>query len=86
MVNDFKYLGSWVDTSEKDIKVRKALAWKALNGMTSVWKSNLPWETKHFFEATVESALQYGCESWTLKAAEQKSLDGCYTRMLRVKH
>ena len=23
------YLGSWVDTSEKDIKVRKALAWKA---------------------------------------------------------
>ena len=29
----------------------------------SVWKSNLPRETKHFFEATVESALQYGCES-----------------------
>ena len=65
--------------------MRKALAWKALNGMTSVWKSNLPRETKlSFFEATVESVLLYGCESWTLKAAVQKSLDGCYTRMLRM--
>ena len=26
VVNDFKYLGSWVDMSKKDIKVRKALA------------------------------------------------------------
>ena len=85
MVQDFKYLGAWVDSSEKDIKVRKALAWKALNGMTRVWKSNLPRETKlSFFEATMESVLLYGCESWTIKAAEQKSLDGCYTRMLRA--
>ena len=32
----FKYLGSWVDSSAKDIAVRKALAWKALNGMTCI--------------------------------------------------
>ena len=82
---DFKYLGSWVNSSEKDIKVRKAIAWRALNGMNRVWKSNLPRDTKlHFFEATVESVLLYGCENWTLKADLQKSLDGCYTRMLRV--
>ena len=24
---DFKYLGSWINSSEKEIKVRKALAW-----------------------------------------------------------
>ena len=36
--NDFKYLGSWVKSSEQDVKVRKALAWKALNKMKSVWK------------------------------------------------
>ena len=36
VVPDFEYLGSWVDLSDKDIKVRKALAWKALNGMPSV--------------------------------------------------
>ena len=28
--------------------------------------------------------LLYGCESWTLKASLEKSLDGSYTRMLRV--
>ena len=36
------------------------------------------------FHATVESVLLYGCESWTLTHTLQKSLDGCYTRMLRV--
>ena len=84
-VDNFKYLGSWVNSSEQDLRVRKALAWKALNGMASVWKSNLPRETKlRFFTATVESVLLYGCESWTLKPSLQKSLDGCYTRMLRA--
>ena len=39
--DDFKYLGSWVDSTEKDIAVRKALAWYALNGMDRVWKSNM---------------------------------------------
>ena len=84
-VNDFKYLGAWVGSTEKDLNVRKALAWRALNGMTSVWKSNLPRHIKiSFFSATVESVLLYGCECWTLTKALQKSLDGCYTRMLRV--
>ena len=40
-VQDFQYLGSWVDESEKDFNVRKALAWKACNKMHSLWKSNL---------------------------------------------
>ena len=54
VVKDFKYLGS------KAIKVRKSIAWRALNSMTRVWKSNLTWDTKHhFFEATMESVLLY---------------------------
>ena len=53
--------------------------------MTSVWNSNLPRQIKlSFFYATVESVLLYGSECWTLKPALQKSLDGCYTRMLRA--
>ena len=76
-------LGSWVNSTEQE--VRKALAWRALNGMTSVWNSNLPRQNKlSFFYATVESVLLYGSECWTLKPALQKSLDGSYTRMLRV--
>ena len=84
-VDDFKYLGSWVNSTEQDLKVRKALAWRALNGMSSVWNSNLPREIKlSFFYATVEAVLLYGSECWTLKPNLEKSLDGCYTRMLRA--
>ena len=35
------------------------------------------------FQATVESVLLYGCESWTISKKIEKGLDGCYTRMLR---
>ena len=28
---DFKYFGSWINSPEKDIKVRKVLAWNALH-------------------------------------------------------
>ena len=81
---DFKYLGSWVDTTSQDIKVRKAQAWSALNKMNQMWISNLSKTTKiNLFKATVESVLLYGCETWTLKKELNKSIDGCYTRMLR---
>ena len=81
---DFKYLGSWVDSSEKDIAVRKALAWKALNGMSKIWSSSMnPELKKRFFLATVESILLYGRESWAMTEAQEKSLNGTYTRMLR---
>ena len=36
-----------------------------------------------FFRAAVESILPYGCATWSLSRAEEKALDGCYTRMLR---
>ncbi|KAJ8346398.1 hypothetical protein SKAU_G00277990 [Synaphobranchus kaupii] len=57
-VSDFKYLGSWVNSTEQ--------------------------AKLHFFDATIEAVLLYGCECWTLKPSLQKSLDGCYTRMLRA--
>ena len=51
----------------------------------SVWKSNVSNELKtRLFIATVESVLLYGCESWTFTSALERSLDGCYTRMLRA--
>ena len=37
-----------------------------------------------FFFATVESVLLYGSETWTLTPRLEKSLNGCYTRMLRA--
>ena len=83
-VKDFKYLGSWVQSTEQDIKVRKAMAWKACNKLTKIWKSTLSRNLKiKLFHATVESVLLYGCETWTITARIRKALDGCYTRMLR---
>ena len=78
---DFKYLGSWINSSEKDIKVRKALAWNALHSMHVIckYKINLPLK-RRLFVATVEIVLTYGSESWTLNVQQQKSLD--ITRML----
>ena len=81
---DFKYLGSWINSSEKDIIVRKALSWNALHSMHVIWKSkiNLPLK-RRLFVVTVESVLTYGSESWTLTVQQQKSMDGTYMRMIR---
>ena len=84
-VHDFQYLGAWVDQSEKDLKVRKALAWKACNKMRTLWRSNLSTSLKiSFFRAAVESILLYGAEAWTLTETLEARLDGCYTRLLMM--
>ena len=41
VVPDFKYLGSWIGSKERDIKERRALAWSALYGIRRVWRSSL---------------------------------------------
>ena len=65
VVPDFKYLGSWVNSTEKDIEVRNSLAWKALNDMASIWSSNLSRDLKiRVFQATIESVLLYGCVTY----------------------
>ena len=84
-VEDFKYLGAWTASTEQDLKVRRALAWKALHGMRRVWSSDMGEDLKRrLFVATVESVLLYGAETWTLTAQQEKALDGVYTRMLRM--
>ena len=52
--------------------------------MTKIWKYNVSKDLKiRFFIATNESILVYGCESWALSKAQEKSLDVTYTRMLQ---
>ena len=83
-VKDFKYLGSWMGSTEKDIKTRKAAAWRACNSLNTIWSSTLSRAFKlRVFSATVESVLTYGCEAWTVTPRIAGMLDGCYTRMLR---
>ena len=87
-VDDYKYLGSFVSSSEKDFNVRKGMAWSACNDLHQIWTSKLDPKIKvKFFRATVEPILLYGSETWTLTVRLEKKLDGCYTRLLmRVKN
>ena len=85
LVEDFLYLGGWVESTEKDIKVRKAKAWAACHKLKTVWNSCLRKDLKVWlFTATVESVLLYGSETWTMTKRLERMVDGCYTRMLRM--
>ena len=85
VVADFNYLGAWIASTQKDIKIRRARAWSALHSMNKVWKSAMDDNLKRrLFVTTVESVLLYGCEAWSLTVKDEKALDGVYTRMLRA--
>ncbi|XP_044166901.1 uncharacterized protein LOC122950945 [Acropora millepora] len=86
-VSGFKYHGSWIRTSDKDISIRKALATKACKNLPRVWKS--PLSTEHrlrLFRAIVEAVLLLGFETWTVNQEMLDRLNGCYTRLLRIAH
>ena len=85
LVDKFTYLGSSVESTEKDIETRLTKAWTAINRLSTIWKSDLTDKMKRsFFQAAVTSILLYGCTTWTLTKRLEKKLDGNYTRMLRA--
>ena len=74
-----------MESTDKEFKVRKALAWSACHKLRKIWSSTLSKRIKiRLFIATVESVLLYGAETWTITKTMKKQLDGCYTRMLRM--
>ncbi len=79
------YLGSSVESTEKDIETRLAKAWTATNRLSIIWKSDLTDKMKRsFLQAAAASILIYGYTKWTLTKRLEKKLDGNYTRMLRT--
>ena len=40
-VKYFKYLGAWMESSDMDISVRKALAWNACYKLCKIWSSKI---------------------------------------------
>ena len=64
VVSDFKYLGGWMASSERDIESRKAQAWRALHSLKKIWRSSMNNSLKrNLFIASVESVLLYGSEA-----------------------
>ena len=61
LVDKFTYLGSSVESTEKDIETRLTKAWTAINRLSIIWKSDLTDKMKRsFFQAAVTSILLYG--------------------------
>ena len=85
LVDKFTYLGSNVSLTEKDIDTRLTKAWRAIDRLSVIWKSDLTDKMKRsFFQAAVVSILLYGCTTWTLTKRMEKKLDSNYTKMLRA--
>ena len=84
-VEDFVYLGSWVNFSKKDIEVRIAMVWSVLAKIDTIWKSKMNKQLKiQFFRSTVETVLLYGSSRWTLTKSLTTKLNGTYTRLIRA--
>ena len=92
-VSDFIFLGSKITTDgdcSHEIKRRSLFGRKVLSNLDSIFKSRditLPTKVR-LVKAMVFPVVMYGCESWTVKKAECRRIDGfelwCWRRLLRV--
>ena len=92
-VTDFIFLGSKITTDgdySHEIKRHLLLGRKVMINLDSIFKSrDITLPTKvHLVKAMVFPVVMYGCESWTVKKAECRRIDGfevwCWRRFLRV--
>ena len=92
-VSDFTFLGSKITADgdcSHEIKRRLLLGRKVMTNIDSIFKSrDITLPTKVcLVKALVFPVVMYGCESWTVKKAEHRRIDGfelwCWRRLLRV--
>ena len=83
LVDKFTYLGSSVSSTKKEINIRLAKAWTAIDICRSY--GSLTWLIKSsFFQVAVVSILLYGRTTWTLTKCMEKKLDSNCTKMLQA--
>ena len=92
-VSDFIFLGSKITADgdcSHEIKRHLLLERKVMTNVDSIFKSrDITLPTKfRLIKAMVFPVVMYGCESWTVKKAEQRRIDAfelwCWRRLLRV--
>ena len=93
VVTDFLFLSSKISVdSDCNHKIRRGLLLgrKAMTNLDSVLKSRdiiLPAKV-HMVKAMIFPDITYGCESWTIKKAENQRTDvfklWCWRRLLKV--
>ena len=79
-VTDFIFLGSKITADgdcSHEIKRRLFLGRKVMTNLDSILKSrDITFPTKvHLVKAMFFPVVMYGCESWTIKKAEQQRID-----------
>ena len=93
-VERFKYLGSIIkndDLTSCEIRARIATAKSVMSSMSEVWSSPKISRDlkKRLVKSLIWSIALYGCESWTLRKADEHALEALemwvWRRMLRVK-
>ena len=92
-VSDFIFLDSKIPADgdcSHEIKRRLLLGRNVMTNLDSIFKSRditLPTKVR-LVKAMVLPRVMYGCESWTVKKAEQRRIDAfevwCWRRLLRV--
>ena len=81
MSSSFFFLGSKITADgdcSHEIKRRLLLGRKVMTKLDSIFKSRgvtLPAKV-HLVKAMVFPVIMYGCESWTVKKAEHRRIDG----------
>ena len=92
-VSDFIFGGSKITADgdcSHEIKRRLLLERKVMTNLDSIFKSrDITLPTKvHLVKAMVFPVVMYGCESWTVKKAENLKINAfalwCWRRLLRV--
>ena len=92
-VRDFIFWGFEITADgdcSHELKRRFLLGRKAMTNLDSILKiRGITLLTKgHLVKAMVFPVVMYGCESWTIKKAEQQRIDTfelwCWRRLLRV--
>ena len=92
-VSGFIFIGSKITADgdcSQEIKRRLLLERKVMTNLDCIFKSRditLPAKIR-LVKAMVFPVVMYGCESWTVKKAERRSIDAfelwCWRRLLRV--
>ena len=93
IVDDFKYLGSYVELTEYDVKVRIGLAWapfSKLKPISTLQSPKYKLNSKiRLFKAACVSILLYDYENWIITEASIEKLyifaKTCYIVMLGIK-
>ena len=73
IVNQFRYPGSNISSTESDVNIRLVKARTAIDRLSIIWKYDQPTKIKQdFFQAVSVPILPYGCTPNLTECTEKK--------------